>query len=91
METPIKFKDPDSRVDFTLDYTEHFIDDDTVTSAEIIAPEGITVEPPTFTNNKVTFWCSGGIAGKAYIITCRTVSQHGRIEDYSIKIAIRQR
>jgi hypothetical protein len=38
METPIKFKDPDSRVDFTLDYTEHFIDDDTVTSAEIIAP-----------------------------------------------------
>ena len=91
METAIKFKDPDSRVDYTLDYTQHFRDGDTIVSAEIIVPDGVTTEEPTVTNNKVTFWCSGGIAGKAYIITCRTVSQHGRIEDCSIKIAIRQR
>jgi hypothetical protein len=91
METPIKFKDPDSRVDFTLDYTEHFIDDDTVTSAEIIAPEGITVESPTITNNKVTFWCSGGESGENYLITCRTTTQLGRVEDHSFKLVVRQR
>jgi hypothetical protein len=91
METAIKFKDPDSRVDYALDYTQHFKDGDTIVSAEIITPDGITTDSPTITNNKVTFWCSGGESGESYLLTCRTTSQLGRVEDHSFKLVVRQR
>lgn len=90
METIRKYKDPDSTVDFKFDWSEHFADGDTIQSAEILPIEGLAFENVTISNNMVTFWCSGGVVGQRYLITCRVTTAAGRIEDYSFYLEIRQ-
>lgn len=37
----------------------------------------------TDTSTSVTFWCSGGVAGRRYTITCRITTSAGRIVEKS--------
>lgn len=91
MEIPVRFKDPDSTVDFQFDWSEHFTDDDTIESAIILPVEGLTVESSSVANNIVTVWCSGGTVGSRYMLTCRIVTTAGRTEDASAYIAIKEK
>ena len=62
------------------------------TSAQTVtAPDGLTVEPPTRVDGKVTAWISGGTTGKVYRVTCQITTDSGRIDERSITIRVIER
>jgi hypothetical protein len=83
-------KDPDSTLDYTLDWTA-WLDGDTITSSTWTVPAGLVQESATYTTTTATIWLSGGIAGNDYVITNSIVTAAGRIEDRSIRIRVIQR
>ena len=77
-------KDPDSKLDYAVDFTAYFTDGDTIVSAVFeISPVGIVVELIEIAANVVRFWCSGGSLGAVHTVTCRVTTTNGRIVDKS--------
>lgn len=84
--------DPDADLDFQFDWSD-WLDDD---SSEAIALSVITIDPsgeltattPAVNSGVVTFWLSGGVATKRYIVSCKitTNSSPTREDERSITI-----
>jgi len=83
-------KDPDSTLDYTLDWSA-WLQGDTITSSTWTVPAGLTQESAANTTTTATIWLSGGTAGKDYVVTNSIVTTAGRIEDRSIRIRVIQR
>ena len=84
-------KDPDSTLDYTADFSTYLTAiTDTIASASVIVPTGITLDSSTNTTTSVTAWLSGGTAGTEYKITYRitTASVPARIDDRSIYVRV---
>jgi hypothetical protein len=76
-------KDPDSLLDYTIDWSS-FLGTDTIASSEWLIDEEITKEVDYHTNTTTTLWCSGGNIGEEHSATCRITTAGGRIEDQTI-------
>ena len=65
---------------------------DTITSADIIAPTGITVGPlgraTTVTPLLVRAWLTGGANGETYTIVCRATTSAGHVVDIPLRVRI---
>ena len=84
-------KDPASRLDWVWDWTDWLAAGETITAQTVTAPDGLTVEPPTHADGKVTVWISGGTTGKVYRVTCQITTDSGRIDERSITIRVIER
>jgi hypothetical protein len=84
-------KDPDAVLDYQWNWASWLSDGDTIASATVTAPTGLTVDSITATSSAVTAWLSGGTAGTSYRVTCHIVTADGREDDRSITIIVREK
>lgn len=84
-------KDPDALLDYCWDWSGWLSEGDAIVTAEVIAPEGLTVNTPAISDGKVVAWISGGVEGRHYPVTCRVTTSAGRIDDRSILLVVKNR
>lgn len=78
-------KDPDARLDYTVDWTLWLAPvADAIASAVWLPSAGITVSAPTFNANSATAWATGGVIGNDEFMTCRITTSAGRIDDRTV-------
>lgn len=80
-----KIKDPNSTLDFVVDWSA-WLEADTITAVTWTVPTGISQTSSSFTTTTATVWLSGGTAKAIYLIGCRITTAAGRIEDHSFEI-----
>lgn len=74
-------KDPSAILDFAFDYTAWLATGETISTAVVTVPTGITLYQAAAVNaGVVTFWLSGGSANQAYPISCEIVTSAGRTD-----------
>jgi hypothetical protein len=83
-------KDPNSTIDFAVDWAEWLNTGDNVTVSTWETPTGLTLSSSSVSNNVARAFLTGGLAGVDYLITNRVTTQGGRIEDRSILVQVRQ-
>ena len=88
-------KDPEAVLDYVVDWTAYLAVAETVASAVVTVPAGITLNPtPRATvvaSPTVTFWLSGGTEGTDYPIVCRVTTSSGRVDDHTLRILVRSK
>jgi hypothetical protein len=84
-------KDPDAVLDYQWDWSDWLAESETISTATVTAPDGITLASTAKSANAVTAWLSGGTAGVDYEVTCRIVTNQSRTDDRTIRIACRNR
>lgn len=82
-------KDPDARLDFSVDWTA-WLDGDTIVASEW-TPVGLTVDTPIVAAGKTTAWVSGGLPGSTHRLTNRITTSTGRIDDRTLLIRVLER
>lgn len=89
---PTILKDPNAVLDYIIDWTT-WLDDvpDTISSASVVTPVGITCNSSSISGKMVIMWISGGTAGVTYQVACRIVTVGGRTDDRSIYLKIVER
>ncbi len=85
-------KDPDAVLDYTFNWAD-WLDDvtDTISTQEMVAETGITVDSSSVVSQTVVAWLSGGTVGTTYRVACRIVTAAGRTDDRSIYVKIKER
>lgn len=83
-------KDPDSRLDYEVDWTA-WLGDDTITTTAWTVPDGIAKESDSHTDTAATIWLSGGTVNQTYAVTCEITTAAGRTDDRTIRLTIRDR
>lgn len=87
------FKDPEAVLDYKFDWSSWLATGETISTKEITATTGITVDSSsiTDTNTSVTVWLSGGTADSDYTIECKIVTSDSRTDERKIAILVRER
>jgi len=83
-------KDSAATLDYTFDFTA-WLGTDTIASAVVTTPTGLTEASETNTTTKVTVWLSGGTVGQSYTVTCRITTVAGRVDERSLLIRVRDK
>lgn len=86
-------KDPNARLDYTIDWTAWLAGNgDTISGATVQnPPSGLTVTTPlTWTSTQTTVWISGGTAGSSYDVTIHITTTGGRQDDRTITISCKE-
>jgi len=89
-ETGRFIKDPQSNLDYQIDWTA-WLAGDTISASSWSAGAGITVGANTHTDAVATVWLSGGSAGSSYVVTNQITTTSGRIDERAITILVRDR
>jgi len=89
-------KDPDSVLDYGMDWSNWLPDGDIIQSSNWIMEAtvnsgALTIDSDSFDDNFTVVWLSGGEDGAVYNITNRITTVQGRTQDQSVGISIRQR
>ena len=98
-------KDPDAVLDYKWDWaadtngstdpdaTDWLASGETISSAVITVPTGITKDSDslTDTSTSVTAWLSGGTAGTHYEVACKIVTSESRTDERTIKVHVKER
>ena len=83
-------KDGAATLDYTVDWSA-FLGTDTIATAVVTTPAGLTELSEVTTPTKVTVWLSGGTVGQSYTVVCRITTVAGRIDERSILIRVRDK
>lgn len=86
----IQRKDPDSTLDYTIDWTA-WLGTDTISTSTWTIGSGLTKQTDTKTSKTATVWLTGGTAGTDYTATNRIVTVGGRTDERSMRVQVRQR
>lgn len=84
------FKDPQSKLDYTIDWSA-WLGTDTIQASTWTVDSGLTKESEARTTTTSTVWLSGGTVGMVYRATCNMTTVGGRTDDRSILIHVTQR
>lgn len=85
-------KDPDSILDYTVDWTDWLAPlADVIVSVEWLPSAGITVQSFSNTSATATAFVSGGVLDADEFVTCRITTAGGRTEDRTINFTMTQR
>ncbi|MFI6639934.1 hypothetical protein [Streptomyces sp. NPDC050504] len=85
-------KDPQARLDYSWDWTDWLGASDTVASATVTVPAGLTaVGAPVVADAVVTQRVSGGVLGEVYTLVCQVTTVGGLIDERSIRLTIGDR
>jgi len=91
-ESPNYFvKDPDSLLDYSIDWGTYWLGTDTIASSTWSVPAGLTQVTNTFDDDTATVWVSGGVSGQTYSLTNRITTNDGRIGDQTISLVVRSK
>jgi len=85
-------KDPDARLDYTVDWSPWLGTGETITSSDVvITPTGdMTSDADSADATSVTVWLLGGNVGETYTVTTRVTTNLGRTDDRSFRVVIRE-
>jgi hypothetical protein len=89
-ETYTATKDPNSTLDYTINWSS-WLTTDTISTVAWTVETDITQTATSNTTTTATIWLSGGEAGTEYTVTCRVTTTAGRIDERSIAIRVAQR
>jgi len=78
-------KDPDSTLDFSIDWAD-WIGTDTISLSKWIIPGDLTITNQSNSSTKATVWLKGGVAGKTYYVVNRITTSGGRVDDRTLEI-----
>lgn len=78
-------KDPDSTLDYTLDW-EEWLAGDTISSSTWAVPDDMTEEDASETATTATVWLSGGLSGVTYAVVNQIATAGGRVDQRSLSI-----
>ena len=84
-------KDPGATLDYEWDWSNWLATDETITSATISAPSGLTLNSQSNTDTTATCWLTGGTPGVRYSVVCHIVTTDGRTDERSIFIDVQDR
>ena len=84
-------KDPEAVLDYAWDWTAWLVAAETISTATITVPTGITKNSQSIAAGVVTAWMAGGAAGTRYGLICRIVTNQGRTDDRTLYIDVKQR
>lgn len=82
-------KDPQAVLDYQWKWTDWLALNDTIATATVTVPAGITLDSQSNTALTVTAWLSGGTDRKDYDILCHIETNQGRHDDRTITIVCR--
>jgi hypothetical protein len=82
----LKTKDPASRLDYPIDWSDWLEDGDTITVSAWTVPAGITVATSSNTTTTATVWLTGGTLGQTYELVNHITTAAGREEDQTLLI-----
>lgn len=82
-------KDPDSVLDYEIDWSSWLVDGDTIATSTWTFPAGLTKDSDTNTTTTATVWVSGGvgISGRGTAVN-HIVTADGREEDAELVFTI---
>ena len=80
-------KDPDSVLDYSIDWSQ-WLASDTLVSSNWTVPSGITIDSNTNDTTSTTIWVSGGTVGVTYSLQNRIVTALGRTKDVTIDVPV---
>lgn len=86
-ELGLRQKDPNAKLDYTVDWSD-WLNGDTLATSTFVVASGLTKESETNNTTTATVWLSGGTNGDSYIITNRITTATGRTEDRSFVILV---
>lgn len=88
---PLPTKAPAAVLDYQMDWSAWLANGETITSADVSADAGITVNPAgkstSVASGIVTFWLGGGASGTTYNVTV-TVTTNLRTDSRTIQVAV---
>lgn len=87
---PFYQKDPDAKLDYTIDWST-WLGDDTIADSDWTVETGLTEVTASNTDTTTTIWLSGGTEGTTYDVTNEITTAAGRIEERTIRIYITER
>lgn len=88
-ENAVYFKDPNSTLDYAIDWSR-WLGTDTIATVAWTLQSGITQASASNDTTTATIWLSGGTAGEDYLVTARITTSAGRQLDTSMLIKVRQ-
>ena len=92
LQQQIPVKSPDAVLDYAFDFSAWLATNETISSATITVPTGITLaQGASINGGVVTFWLSGGSAFNSYLISCEVVTNQGRTDSRSFTLQCQQR
>lgn len=85
-------KDPDSVLDYTIDWgTNWLADGETISSSSWTVQSGLTEDSDSNTTTTATVWLSGGTAGSVYTVTNQITTSAGRTAERTLLIKVEDR
>ena len=84
-------KDPNAVLDYQWDWSAWLETGETISTALVTVPTGLTLDSQVDTTTSVTAWLSGGTAGTGYAVLCHITTSAGREDDRQIIIRCRER
>ena len=87
---PQVVKDPNEVISVPIDWSRE-LGSDSISTAAITVPSGITLDTTSTISPVVTAWLSGGTIDTDYDVLCRMVSVGGLTLDFTFTVAVRAR
>ena len=84
-------KDPDSTLDYQVDWSDWMAESDTIADSAWTVPDGITKASDTYDATTATIWLSGGSAGSSYEVVNRITTQDSRVDERALMIMVMER
>lgn len=88
-------KDPQSRVDYAIDWSAHYVDGQTIAASSWTVspaePGGIAVDGSSFDLLRTAATLTGGVAGHVYSVGNRATLSDGRVDERSLIIRVEER
>lgn len=83
-------KQPIDVQDYDVDYSEWLPLGDTLDSATVTAPAGITIDSYFVASPIVKVWVSGGTAGQSYKLQIVGTTNYGRVKETELVIRVKE-
>ena len=91
MDTPITFiKDPEAKLDYSVDWTRWLGDDDLASTAWVV-PAGLYLAAQSNTTKVATVWLMSGTVGQSYQIKNSIQTAMGRIDERTFTLIVRNK
>jgi len=85
-------KDPDSVLDYALDWGTYWLQSgETISSHTVTVETGLTKDSDSESDGIVTTWLSGGTVGESYTVACEITTSLGRTDERTIMIHVDER
>lgn len=81
-------KDPNSVLDYTVDWTSWLSTSETISTSTWVVPAGITQSSASNTTTSATIFLSGGTASTTYKVVNRITTNQSRTDDRTLEIRV---